>query len=319
MAIVLVVSKGALISAPKTKEAHTCQIERRCRNNMATKAKRNLYGGPTLEHDLCGIVMPISSLGDYDENHWKQVKSILEEAIVSAGMTPNLVSDADDIGVIQARIVNNIYNNKIIICDVSGKNPNVMFELGLRLAFDKPVIIVKDDVTGYSFDTSPIEHLVYRRDLQYQTIIDFKESLRLKIIKSLERYKDDVNYSPFLKHFGEFKIGKIETKEVTKDQFIIKEISAIRNQIESISLHRNAATSYNNNHDWYASDVLWATFYEALDLQLETAADKDFVDYSEVFKIFVQKHKSEKSRLESEEVITHYTKEALDEYRILNP
>jgi len=32
-----------------------------------------------------------------------------------------------------------------------------MFELGLRLAFDKPAIIVKDDNTSYSFDTAPIE------------------------------------------------------------------------------------------------------------------------------------------------------------------
>jgi hypothetical protein len=33
------------------------------------------------------------------------------------------------------------------LCDVSGKNANVMFELGLRLAFDNPTIIIKDDKT----------------------------------------------------------------------------------------------------------------------------------------------------------------------------
>jgi hypothetical protein len=35
----------------------------------------------------------------------------------------------------------------------------------MRLAFDRPTIIVKDDLTTYSFDTSPIEHLEYPRDL----------------------------------------------------------------------------------------------------------------------------------------------------------
>jgi hypothetical protein len=34
------------------------------------------------------------------------------------------------------------------------KNPNVMFELGMRLAFDKPAIIIKDNRTNYSFDTA---------------------------------------------------------------------------------------------------------------------------------------------------------------------
>ncbi|WP_353118770.1 hypothetical protein [Myroides odoratus] len=55
--------------------------------------------------------------------------------------------------------MNNIYNDEIVVCDVSSKNPNVMFELGLRLAFDKPTIIIKDEKTGYSFDTGVIEHL----------------------------------------------------------------------------------------------------------------------------------------------------------------
>jgi hypothetical protein len=63
--------------------------------------------------------------------------------------------------VTQKRIVQNIYDNEMVICDVSAKNPNVMFELGMRLAFDKPAIIIKDDKTNYSFDTAPIEHLEY--------------------------------------------------------------------------------------------------------------------------------------------------------------
>lgn len=74
-----------------------------------------------------------------------------------------------------------MYENPIVVCDVSGKNPNVMFELGIRLAFDKPTIIIKDDKTSYSFDTSPIEHLEYPRDLRYNRIEDFKSKLTDKI------------------------------------------------------------------------------------------------------------------------------------------
>ena len=57
---------------------------------------------------------------------------------------------------IHKTIVQNLYLNPIVVCDVSGKNANVMFELGLRLAFDKPTIIIKDDKTDYSFDTSVV-------------------------------------------------------------------------------------------------------------------------------------------------------------------
>ena len=109
--------------------------------------------------EICGLVMPISAIDGLPESHWAEVLSLISEAIEKAGVTPNLVSNADDVGIIQKRIIQNLYDNPIVMCDVSSKNPNVMFELGMRLAFDKPTIIVKDDKTTYSFDTSPIEHL----------------------------------------------------------------------------------------------------------------------------------------------------------------
>src|SRR5687768_15159461 len=93
---------------------------------------------------VCGIVMPISAIDGCSAEHWSEVHDILADAIEAAGFSPQLVSDADDIGIIQKRIIQNLYENPVVVCDVSGKNPNVMFELGLRLAFDKPTLIVKD-------------------------------------------------------------------------------------------------------------------------------------------------------------------------------
>ena len=113
----------------------------------------------------CGLVMPISAIDGATADHWAEVKAIITEAVEAIDevkFTVRLVSDADEIGVIQKRIVQNIYTSDIIACDVSGKNPNVMFELGMRLAFDKATVIVKDDKTDYSFDTGIIEHVVTR-------------------------------------------------------------------------------------------------------------------------------------------------------------
>jgi hypothetical protein len=153
---------------------------------------------------------------------------ILSESIEEAGFEPNLVSFADDIGVIQKRIIQNLYDNPIVICDVSGKNPNVMFELGIRLAFDKPTIIIKDDKTSYSFDTSPIEHIEYPRDLRFNRMVDFKEQLVSKVTKTYEKSISDLTYSTFLKHFGEFKIAKINKKEVSGQEYVLEEIRSLR-------------------------------------------------------------------------------------------
>lgn len=178
--------------------------------------------------NICGIVMPISAIDGCSESHWSDVLDILSEAIEGAGFDPNLVSNADDAGIIHKRIIQNLYDNPIVVCDVSGKNPNVMFELGMRLAFDKPTIIVKDDKTSYSFDTSSIEHLEYPRDLRFAKVVEFKQKLADKIQATIERATKDLNYTTFLKHFGEFKVAKLDKKEITGQEFIIEELKSIK-------------------------------------------------------------------------------------------
>ena len=193
----------------------------------------------SIDKQCCGLVMPISSIDGCSEQHWSDVKEILTEAVEGAGFKANLVSYADDVGIIQKRIIQNLYENPIVVCDVSGKNPNVMFELGLRLAFDKPTIIIKDDKTSYSFDTSPIEHLEYPRDLRFTKIVDFKEALKDKVKATLEKSQNDPNYTTFLKHFGTFTVAKLDTKEVSKEDFIIEELKELKKTVQRQYLMHN--------------------------------------------------------------------------------
>ncbi|EGQ7995876.1 hypothetical protein D8T26_00400 [Vibrio vulnificus] len=193
-----------------------------------------------MEKDTCGIIMPISSIDGCGEAHWKDVLDILKEAISDAGYKPNLVSKSDDSGVIQQRIIQNLYENPIVVCDVSGKNPNVMFELGMRLAFDKPTIIIKDDDTAYSFDTAQIEHIPYPRDLRFTEIVKFKKKLTEKIQSTVEKSLNDPQYTTFLKHFGEFKVAKIETKEVPGIEILMDEIRDLKYSVSNLEVRRNS-------------------------------------------------------------------------------
>jgi hypothetical protein len=191
------------------------------------------------EKSTCGIVMPISATDGCSEDHWKDVLAILSDAVRLSGYEPNLVSNDNDIGVIQKRIVQNLYNNPVVICDVSGRNPNVMFELGMRLAFDKPVVIVKDDKTPYSFDTSPVEHLSYPRDLRFGAIVEFKRRLSEKISASF------TSRNSFLSSFGKFKVAKIEEESAGALDIILEEIGALKSSVrrlEDRGIARNQRT-----------------------------------------------------------------------------
>ncbi len=181
----------------------------------------------------CGVIIPISPIGDYPESHWKDVLAIISDAVNDAGLEASLVSYADETTVIPKTIVQNLYDNPIVICDVSGRNPNVMFELGLRLAFDKPTIIIKDSATSFSFDTGTIEHLPYPRDLRFAKIVDFKTNLTAKIIATLEAAKDP-EYSTFLKHFGKFTVAKLKETEVSGQEYVIEELRSIRQTLATL-------------------------------------------------------------------------------------
>ncbi|HHR6140582.1 TPA: hypothetical protein ACS772_000280 [Providencia alcalifaciens] len=183
------------------------------------------------ELPTCGIIMPIANTDGYPPGHWDDVYSIVCKAATLANFKPNLVSFDGDIGVIQKRIVQNIYSNPIVICDISSRNANVMFELGMRLAFDKPTIIIKDNKTPYSFDISPIEHLEYPADLRYQSINDFQDKLKNKIIETVRKSETDPEFTTFLKHFGTFKVAQLDEKEVSGTEFLASEIKELRNLI----------------------------------------------------------------------------------------
>lgn len=189
----------------------------------------------------CGIVMPISAIDGCTADHWSEVKAIITDAverIEAPKFTARLVSDADDVGVIQRRIVQGVYGADVIVCDVSGKNPNVMFELGMRLAFDKPTVIIKDDKTDYMFDTGVIEHITYPRDLRFQRIVEFKQLLAQKVLATYSASLRDPDNSTFLKNFGTFKVAHLTEKEASAEQVILDAIGELQREVGA--LRRNS-------------------------------------------------------------------------------
>ena len=186
---------------------------------------------------ICGIVRPIAGFAEYSAKHWTDVAAIVDEAVEQSGMQARLVSEDVASSIIHARILKNLYSNSIVIADISGKNPNVMLELGIRLAFDKPVIVIKDDVTDYSFDTSPIEHVGYPKSLHYSSILEFKDNICKKIIAINKNGGQD---SSFLKQFGPIKIAQIDEEKVPAFEVLSDDIRELKRLVRGMSSERNA-------------------------------------------------------------------------------
>nr|DAS01715.1 MAG TPA: CMP/hydroxymethyl CMP hydrolase [Caudoviricetes sp.] len=163
----------------------------------------------------CGLIMPISSMTGinikYTAEHWEEVKLTLME-FLGNDYNVNLVSNGT--GIIQTEILNSIFSSDIVICDISGSNPNVMFELGLRIALNKRVLVIYDNSKntnkGVPFDINAIPYLEYSEDLNRFQMKKFEENLKVKIQELL---KEDGN--SYINTYGEFlKNYVINKKEI---------------------------------------------------------------------------------------------------------
>ncbi|AZB41790.1 RNA helicase [Bacillus sp. FJAT-42376] len=212
---------------------------------MTEKRTGVVANDETLEKNQlkCGIIMPISGLDGYPETHWLEVKNIITQAanqIETLSFKTDIVSNSEgEVNIIHNNIISNIYNSDIVVCDISSRNPNVLFELGMRLTFDKPTVIIKDDNTPYIFDTNSIETLEYPYDLRFSKIVTFKQKLAEKIASTYKASQSDPTYSAFLGHFGKFKVKKLDQTEITEpEQVILEELEFIRKELRILSSER---------------------------------------------------------------------------------
>lgn len=190
------------------------------------------------EQPICGVVRPIAENGDYSASHWQEVHAIIADATLQANYRARLVSESDAISVILTEIVSNLYNDPIVVCDVSSRNPNVMLELGMRLAFEKPLVIIADDATPFSFDISPVKHLVYPRSLRFQAIVEFKEKLAMAITATVEQAAAP-GHKGYLQQFGPIQVTGLDERQVDASS-IMAELDAIKRAVRTLSPREDA-------------------------------------------------------------------------------
>ncbi len=174
----------------------------------------------------CGIIMPIAEMPGYPATHWEGMKELISRGIAKAGMIAVPVWENGAADVLQERIVRNLYEQPYAVCDISGLNSNVMLELGLRLAFGKPTIIVNDGTIRAPFDIGPAEYVPYDRSLHFKSAEDFvlRLSTKIQVVKGLV---DQETYRPYIKTFGPIELGTPGNEAVPLAQAVLDQMSSM--------------------------------------------------------------------------------------------
>jgi hypothetical protein len=106
--------------------------------------------------ETCFVMMPFAApVGGY-------YSTVYEPAIRKAGLTP-VRADAEIFGTgkIMDQIWRGLNSAKVLVAELTGRNPNVFYELGLAHALDKPVVLVSSNEDDVPFDLQQIRVIYY--------------------------------------------------------------------------------------------------------------------------------------------------------------
>lgn len=140
----------------------------------------------------CFVIMPISDAEGYPVGHFNEVyKQLIEPAVNAAGYECSLATSTSAAHMIQLEVVTKVATADLCICDLSTNNPNVLFEYGIRQAFDKPTVLIKDDKTRRIFDLSGFRDIEYDHTLRIANTLNAREAIANAIADTVNGAEDE--------------------------------------------------------------------------------------------------------------------------------
>ena len=148
----------------------------------------------TTQAKTCFVIMPFSDLPGYETNHFSRVyENLIKPACTAAGFQVVRGDEVKGTNYIAIDILQRILKSELVVCDLSGKNPNVLYELAIRQAFDLPVVLLKDHRTDRIFDIQGLRTLDYNETLRVDAVAHDKNQLEAAVTATTKLESHEIN------------------------------------------------------------------------------------------------------------------------------
>lgn len=169
--------------------------------------------------DTCFVIMPF---GGWFDNYYS---TIYVPAIEEAGLLPTRADDIYRPSTIIQDIWNMTRNSLLVLADLTEKNANVFYELGLAHALAKPAILIAESMEFVPFDLRALRVIEYNKNLPDWGVA-LKEKIKISIKETLNSPLNSV-----LPTFLEIKEEIQHKGKITKQE---KELLELKQDIELI-------------------------------------------------------------------------------------
>ncbi|MDQ0114375.1 hypothetical protein J2T15_003830 [Paenibacillus harenae] len=211
-----------------------------------------------MEKKKCFIVTPIGGNNTEIRRHADGVIESANEPILIDHDVELFVSHKmSDPGSITKKILEHILEDDLVIANLTSLNPNVMYELAVRHAVRKPVIVICEFGTSLPFDVSDERTFFYTNDMK--GVVELKEALSVAVKHALN---DETPDNPIYRASKEINIMKtIEVGENdTLEKYLMNrldtieaKVSSMNRNVNDVKVQGNSRKAARTSHDTFIS------------------------------------------------------------------
>jgi nucleoside 2-deoxyribosyltransferase len=125
----------------------------------AVESPQQLSVIETTSH-LCFVMMPFSNR--FDEVY----RNLIAPVVRDNGLSVLRADEMAGPGFVLEQIRSAIQQSRLCIADLTGNNPNVLYEVGYAQAFDKPLILIAEEASRLPFDVAHQRVITYGAQLE---------------------------------------------------------------------------------------------------------------------------------------------------------
>lgn len=141
----------------------------------------------------CFVIAPI---GDRDSQVRRStdglLKAVIEPALDELGFDVEAPHEMSSPGSITRQIIEQLLEADLVVANVTGLNPNVMYELAVRHATAEPVVTLKDEKTDLPFDIADERTIEFRNDMM--GVEELRPELITMVRRAMEEDPDNPVY-----------------------------------------------------------------------------------------------------------------------------
>ena len=132
----------------------------------------------------CFIITPIGGNGTLIRRKIDGIiDEVLEPVLKECGFSILVSHRINDTGSVTNAIIRGVYESDLVIANLTGSNPNVMYEVALRHASAKPIIHITENIEELPFDINDQRTIAFVDDMA--GALQLKEDLK-SVIKGID-------------------------------------------------------------------------------------------------------------------------------------